>query len=455
MSGPGLMPLQATAGQRPPKHPRKGTSRPSEGDSRSLPRGTREAHRARYADPNVSVASRSTAATRRVRRTRLAVTRDAAVAAVACGLTLAMLAHGSGASRSLDALGVALAVIACLPLMAHRRWPLGVFVLCTAASATIEGLGYALGPPFGPTVALLYLALDQRTPDRMRQIAMAVVALGAIHVGVAAATTSGFPTTPILGAVIIWGGAWIIGDQVRQRGQRLADLRERAERAERETARERLLAVAEERNRIARDLHDSAAHAINVILVQAGGARLLLHRDPSAVSAALSTIEDVARETIEEIDQLIHGLRTSGESNQTERVEPPTGLASVPTLLERHHAAGMSLDMQVDGSPRQLAPGPDQAAYRILQESLTNAARHGTGPVEVRLAYRERQLELTITNPTHGNGAGEPGERGYGILGMDERAALLGGRLHAGAHDGHFQVTARLPYAAAARARSS
>jgi signal transduction histidine kinase len=382
------------------------------------------------------------------------MTRDAAVAAIALGFTLAMLAHGSGATRTLDALGVALAAIACLPLLDHHRRPLGVFVACTVASATIESLGYALGPPIGPTVALFYLALDRRSPDRMRQIAATVVALGAIHVGVAAATTAGFPTIPILGAIIIWGGAWIVGDQLRQRQQRLADLRDRAERSERETARERRLAVAEERNRIARDLHDSAAHAINVILVQAGGARLLQDRDPGAVSAALSTIEDVARETIEEIDQLIHGLRTTDQSDQTtEQVEPPTGLASVPTLLERHHAAGMTLEMQVDGSPRPLAAGPDQAAYRILQESLTNAARHGTGPVEVRIAYGQRQLELTISNSTTGNGTAAAGTPGYGILGMRERAALLGGMLDAGARDGRFQVTASLPYAGAARAR--
>ena len=382
------------------------------------------------------------------------MTFDTVIAAVAFGLTLATLSHGSGATRTLDALGVGLAAIACLPLLAHRRWPLGVFVVCAVVSATIESLGYALGLPFGPTVALLYLAADRRTPERMRQVAATAVALGAMHVGVAAATTSGFPTIPILGAIIVWGGAWIVGDQLRQRQQRVADLRERAERAERDTARERRLAVAEERNRIARDLHDSAAHAINVILVQAGGARLLQDQNPGAVTAALSTIEDVARETIEEIDQLIHGLRTSNESDQTTGpVEPPTGLASMPTLLKRHHGAGMTLDMQIDGSPRPLPPGPDQAAYRILQESLTNAARHGRGPVAVRIAYGPRQLELTISNSTTAKGAGKADTPGYGILGMRERAALLGGSLHAAALDGLFQVTARLPYTAAARTR--
>jgi signal transduction histidine kinase len=395
----------------------------------------------------VRAVSRFAAATAGARGAPRAVVSDAIVTAAALGVTLAMLAHTSAGSRTLDLLGVALAGTACLPLLAHRRWPLGVFVVCTLASATIEAVGYALGLPFGPTVALFFLAADRRTPDRLRQISGTVVALGAIHVGVAAASTSGFPTVPILGAIIVWGGAWIVADQLRQRQQRLSDLQERAERSERETERERRLAVAEERNRIARDLHDSAAHAINVILVQAGGARLLQDRDPAAVSAALSTIEDVARETIAEIDQLIHGLRSN---NGNDQVEPPTGLASVHSLIERHQAAGMTVDTKIDGSPRALARGPDQAAYRILQESLTNAARHGTGPVEVRIAYSRRQLELTVSNATtaNGNGTGDPHPLGYGIPGMRERAALLGGSLHAAARDGRFQVAARLPYTA-------
>ncbi len=142
------------------------------------------------------------------------MTRDAVVAAAALGLTLAMLAHGSGATRTLDALGVGLAAIACLPLLVHSRWPLEVFVVCTVASAAIESLGYALGPRFGPTVALFYLALDRRTPERLRVIAPIVVALGAIHVGVAAAATSGFPTIAVLGALVVWGGRDVL-DRVR------------------------------------------------------------------------------------------------------------------------------------------------------------------------------------------------------------------------------------------------
>ncbi len=377
------------------------------------------------------------------------MTRDIVVAAAALGLTLAMLAHGSGATRTLDALGVGLSAIACVPLLAHRRWPLEVFVVCTVASATIESLGYALGPPFGPTVALFYLALDRRTPERIRQIAATVVALGAIHVGVAAATSSGFPTIPILGAIIVWGGAWIVGDQLRQRRQRLADLREREERSERETARERRLAVAEERNRIARDLHDSAAHAINVILVHAGAARLLQRRDPDRAEEALTTIEDVARETIGEIDQLIRGLRENGMNPQAEEsIDPPTGLAAVQTLAERHRAAGHQVQITVAGRARAIAPVLDQAAYRILQESLTNAARHGSGPAEATISYGDHVLELSVSNPAQTLANSERVDGGHGILGMHERAALLGGTLTAGPRAGSFYVHAQLPYVA-------
>ncbi|MGH2904799.1 MAG: sensor histidine kinase [Solirubrobacteraceae bacterium] len=379
-------------------------------------------------------------------------THDAILAGVAFALTLTLLAGGHDSTRSLDPLGVALAALACFPLLAHRRAPLAVFALSTVASATLNGLGYAAGPPFGPTVALFFLAVDERTRDRLGQTAAIVLGLGALHVAATMIPHSGFPTTPIFGAVIVWGGAWIVGDQLRQRRQRLADLQERARCSERETERERRLAAAEERTRIARDLHDSAAHAINVILVQAGGARLLQQRDPDAVRAALTTIEDVARETITEIDQLIRGLREHNRDDEpADGIQPPRGLAAVEPLAERHRAAGLAVEVHLDGRPRTLAAGLDQAAYRILQESLTNAARHGGGGADVGIAYAERQLELTVSNPLSATGNRDLIE-GHGILGMRERTALLGGSLDAGRRDGRFLLRARLPYVAGARA---
>jgi signal transduction histidine kinase len=380
-----------------------------------------------------------TAATATNRARRLALSprgRDAVVATVAFGLTLALLAG----NRDLDPLGGALAAVACLPLLARRRTPLGVFALTTVASATLNGLGYKLGPPFGPTFALFFVATDDRTRKRIRETAAVVLGLFALHVGATAIADHGFPTSPILFGILVWGAAWVIGDQVRQRRQRLSDFEERA-------GRERRLAVAEERTRIARDLHDSAAHAINVILVQAGAARLLQQRDPEAVRVALTTIEEVARETIGEIDQLVHSLRENGTHDERGKaIEPPTGLAALETLAERYRATGLTIDIHVDGRRRLLTRGLDQAAYRILQESLTNAARHGSGRADVEISYREGRLDLTISNPTPPGSGGDGFEGGHGILGMRERTNLLGGSLETGGKDGVFRVHARLPY---------
>ena len=215
-------------------------------------------------------------------------------------------------------------------------------------------------------------------------------------------------------------------------------------RADRELERERRLAAAEERTRIARDLHDSAAHAINVILVQAGAARLLQGRDPDAARAALTTIEDVARETIGEIDVLVRGLR---EDRDSPEVEPPLGLAALDTLTGRYRAAGLAIDLHVAGHVRSLPRGVDQAAYRILQESLTNAARHGEGAARVDVHYGDGDLRLTITNPVGATGNGATGAGGHGILGMRERASLLGGTLDAARDGNEFLVRARLPSA--------
>lgn len=371
---------------------------------------------------------------------------DGVLAVVAFGLTLALLSSWGQAGRSLDPLGAVLAAVACFPLLARRRSPLAVFALTAAASAMLEALDSPRGPPFGPTIALFFVAVDERTPARLGPTAVVVLGLYAIHVAAAAVGEHGFPTIAILAGIVVWGGVWIVGDQLRQRRHRLADLAERARRAERDLERERRLAAAEERTRIARDLHDSAAHAINVILVQAGAARLLGRRDPDGAEQALFTIEDVARETIGEIDQLIRGLRADAEPRQDgQTIEPPIGLAAFPELAERHRAAGHRVAVRVQGPRRPLAPALDQAAYRILQESLTNAARHG-GPAEVEVAYDSDQLQLTVSNPLPRATNGEAPMGGHGILGMRERAALLGGTLHAGAANGRFRVHARLPY---------
>jgi signal transduction histidine kinase len=130
-------------------------------------------------------------------------------------------------------------------------------------------------------------------------------------------------------------------------------------------------------------------------------------------------------------------------------VEPPTGLAALDTLVGRHRAADLSVDLGIDGRARPLVPRLDQAAYRILQESLTNAARHGNGSATVRVRYTDSRLELTVRNPVPAGDVAEPGGGGHGILGMRERASLLGGTLVAGRTGSRFTVEARLPYGVA------
>ena len=157
-----------------------------------------------------------------------------------------------------------------------------MFAFTAAASAVLNGLGYALGPPLGPTVALFFLALKPaETRAGLRLTAATVLGMFAIHVAAAGIGHDELPVVPLLFGTVVWGGAWVLGDRLRQRRARLGELVERVQRAERDTERERRLAAAEERTRIARDLHDSAGHAINVILVQAGAARLLQEQDPT------------------------------------------------------------------------------------------------------------------------------------------------------------------------------
>jgi len=211
---------------------------------------------------------------------------DIGIAAVAFVFSVGLLAAGGAGkpdldARDLDVLGVVLAALSSLPLVVRRRAPLGVFAFTAAASVALNGLGYAQGPPFGPTIALLFLALrPAETRAGLRLTTVTVAGFFVAHVAATGIAADEFPVVPLLFGAVVWGGAWMIGDRVRQRRQRITDLEERALRAERDTERERRLATAEERTRIARELHDSAGHAINVILVQAGAARLLQEAGP-------------------------------------------------------------------------------------------------------------------------------------------------------------------------------
>jgi signal transduction histidine kinase len=369
-------------------------------------------------------------------------------AVVAC-VTLAISLGSMAANRGWDhdrahaddhPLGVGsvvLAVTMALPLAGRRLAPVPVLAVVAAATGSLYGLGYGF-PPVAFAIALYTAA---RWHDETRpEIRTAVLAGSAVAILAPSLVRNGLG--PALFAGTIGSGVvWFAGDRVRQRGERIAAALERTRQAEREAERERRLASAEERTRIARDLHDSAGHAVNVILVQAGAARLLLEQDPARSRAALETIEDVARDTLGEIDQLVRALR---DPAGTDGVEPPAGLAALDTLVERSRAGGLDVEVERKGERRALPPGVDQAAYRILREALTNASRHGTGSAHVELVYGASALELVVTNPAPAGGAVD--RAGHGIVGMRERALLLGGTLDARAEDGAFRVRAALPY---------
>jgi signal transduction histidine kinase len=396
------------------------------------------------------LASGNEALTTRQRRIDLLVALALFAAAVAM-----LFSKGFGepdpGTREVDPLGVVLVGLLTLPLAARRAAPVWAFFASAAAMFPIHALGYPGELGLIPAIAL-YQVAQQASGDRRRArllagaAALIFLALSAIAVFVAGTTDPG-----ILAGAATWLAAWVGGDRHALRQQRMLALQERAAQAEREAERERRLSVAEERTRIARDLHDSAGHAINVILVQAAAARLLRERDPSGSEAALKTIEDVARSTLGEIDSLVRALREEDRfPPASEDGLPVLSVDGIEGLAESQRSAGLDVATRIEGNRKSVPRGVDGAAYRIVQEALTNAARHGTGEAEVSIRFGVRALEVTVTNPT-ASGEERRSGGGQGLVGMRERAQLLGGSLAAGPEDGFWRVRAELPYERAAR----
>jgi signal transduction histidine kinase len=332
-----------------------------------------------------------------------------------------------------DWLGFFLALLVAVPLLFRRRWPWPVFALTIAGGIALISLGYAVHANVGPAVMLYTFA---SRPDRGPAWPPIVVAFAAyVAASVIGSETIELRIEDYILPAVIWTAGWLIGDRRRTNRLRAAEHEERRER-------EQQLQIAEERTRIARDLHDSAGHAINTILVQAGAARLLRERDPQGAQRAIAAIEDVARETLGDIDRIVAALR---EGETPERAPLP-GLEGIAALVARHREAGFEFELEERGDSDRPIPQPvARAAYRIAQEALTNAARHGSGSAEIVLQREPERLLLTVANPV--GAARQPSSRGrLGIVGMRERASLLGGEFEAGPHGGEFRVRASLPY---------
>jgi signal transduction histidine kinase len=233
--------------------------------------------------------------------------------------------------------------------------------------------------------------------------------------------------------------AWLGGRSVRTRTQLTEELHEAAVQAQEAHEHEVAQAAADERRRIAREMHDVVAHSVSVMVVQAGGARRILEQDPQRAVEAAAHIEDVGRAALTEMRRLLGLMHHSDD-----RAPQPT-MRELDSLVERTRAAGLPVSLTVEGEPRPLPAGMDLAAYRVVQEALTNAIKHaGAAPTEVTVRWEPSHLELEIVD--NGAPAANGHGGGHGLVGMEERVRLYDGELRTGRRaGGGFEVIARLP----------
>jgi signal transduction histidine kinase len=254
----------------------------------------------------------------------------------------------------------------------------------------------------------------------------------------------------LVSSVVILVSAYAIGDNVQRRRQAAVDLVERAERAERERDLVAHQRVADERTRIARDLHDVVAHSVSVMVIQAAAARRTLETDPATATATLEELEATGRHAMNDLRRVLGVLRgDGGEAGEVTR-SPQPGLADLRALLDANE--DLPLTVEISADPDHPIPGGiPVAVYRIAQEALTNVRRHA-GPVRsVTVALRcvDDALEVTVEDDGRGAAADRPDSAGYGLVGMRERAVAAGGRLHAGPRPGGgWRVRATFPVVA-------
>ena len=290
-------------------------------------------------------------------------------------------------------------------------------------------------------VAILSFAIGAHLPRGRAQAGL--VGVGAL-VAVVTALGPNQTVGDVIFPVVLFSSCWALGRVGRGRKDLTGELRARTEQLERERAERERDAVARDRVRIARELHDVVAHSVSVMVVQAGAARSVLDRDPDASVRALGAVEATGREALTEMRRLLGILRPAGEDADH---SPQPSLDRLGALIARSRDAGLDVELHVEGRAGPLAPGVDLTAFRLVQEGLTNALKHGgRGRARVVLRWSPEVLEVEVANrvadgpAAHGLASG-----GQGLIGMRERVALCGGELRAGPIGRGFVVRARLP----------
>lgn len=334
-----------------------------------------------------------------------------------------------------------------LPLALRRRYPFTVLNF-VGISAIVYDI---LAVPPDPYTAIFAVLLAFYTVAAYARRDLAIASLVIVAVVVAVLTF-----TPLLDdqsfqehvtQLVLFGAAWFAGDNLRHRRREAELLRERADRAEREREEQARLAAMEERGRIAREIHDVVTHSVSVIAVQAGAARTVLEDRPERALEALQSIERVSRETLAELRGALGVLRSSdGDA----ALAPQPGLDRLEDLVGHFRQAGLTVEVTAEGTRQALAAGLDLAAYRVVQEALTNALRHaGPTVAHVAVTCAPEWLEVLVTDEGGASGSGNASDRpssgGQGLVGMRERVEAYGGTLQAGPANGGFTVRARFP----------
>ncbi|PPS66878.1 MULTISPECIES: sensor histidine kinase [Streptomyces] len=346
-----------------------------------------------------------------------------------------------------DKTATALMGVACLVLLKHRTHPRTAVVVAGTCTVAAVALGYLVTPLLlAPVMAALYwlAALTDRRSTR-------VYGLSALLAVTLAAVFSGSMNHLSLLLRTIGPIFWLMlplaaGKMTQLRRAYLQSVQERAERAERTREEEARLRVTEERVRIARELHDVVAHHMALANAQAGTAAHLALTSPEQSRKILTDLTGTTSSALRELKATLGLLRDNDDAPGSPGLEPSPGLARLPELVSACESAGLEVAVTTEGEPQPLSPGVDLTAYRIVQEALTNVTKHATAETaHVLLAYTGSRLLITVTN----DGPSEPAVtqgRGFGVMGMRERALSIGGELCAGPRpQGGFEVTTALP----------